>query len=70
MPLTSTVRDEIIDEDDLPRIKMTAHTPCFRSEGSGSYGRDTAVLIRMHQFDKVEMVRSSRPEDSMARWKR
>ncbi len=64
MPLTNLVRDEIIDEDDLP-IKMTAHTPCFRSE-AGSYGRDTRGLIRMHQFDKVEMVQIVRPEDSMA----
>ena len=44
---------------------MTAHTPCFRSE-AGSYGRDTRRLIRMHQFDKVEMVQIVRPEDSMA----
>lgn len=44
---------------------MTAHTPCFRSE-AGSYGRDTRGLIRMHQFDKVEMVQIVRPEDSMA----
>lgn len=58
------MRGEIIDEDDLP-IKMTAHTPCFRSE-AGSYGRDTRGLIRMHQFDKVEMVQIVRPEDSMA----
>ncbi len=64
VPLTNLVRDEIIDEDDLP-IKMTAHTPCFRSE-AGSYGRDTRGLIRMHQFDKVEMVQIVRPEDSMA----
>lgn len=58
------MRGEIIDEDDLP-IKMTAHTPCFRLE-AGSYGRDTRGLIRMHQFDKVEMVQIVRPEDSMA----
>ncbi len=64
VPLTNSVRDEIIDEDDLP-IKMTAHTPCFRSE-AGSYSRDTRGLIRMHQFDKVEMVQIVRPEDSMA----
>lgn len=64
VPLTNPVRDEIIDEDDLP-IKMTAHTPCFRSE-AGSYGRDTRGSIRMHQFDKVEMVQIVRPEDSMA----
>ncbi len=65
VPLTNLVRDEIINEDDLP-IKMTAHTPCFRSE-AGSYGRDTRGLIRMHQFDKVEMVQIVRQEDSMGR---
>ena len=63
VPLTNLVRDEIIDEECLP-IKMTAHTPCFRSE-AGSYGRDTRGLIRMHQFDKVELVQSVRPEDAM-----
>ncbi|MGU3413683.1 serine--tRNA ligase [Enterobacteriaceae bacterium C23F] len=63
VPLTNLVRDEIIDEDDLP-IRLTAHTPCFRSE-AGSYGRDTRGLIRQHQFDKVEMVQIVRPEDSM-----
>ena len=63
VPLTNLVRDEIIDEDDLP-IKLTAHSPCFRSE-AGSYGRDTRGLIRMHQFDKVEMVQIVRPETSM-----
>ena len=63
VPLTNLVRDEIIDEDSLP-LKLTAHTPCFRSE-AGSYGRDTRGLIRMHQFDKVEMVQIVRPEDSM-----
>ena len=63
VPLTNLVRDEIIDEDTLP-IKMTAHTPCFRAE-AGSYGRDTRGLIRMHQFDKVEMVQVVAPEDSM-----
>ena len=63
VPLTNLVRDEIIDEDDLP-IKLTAHSPCFRSE-AGSYGRDTRGLIRMHQFDKVEMVQIVRPEESM-----
>ncbi|UJD94128.1 serine--tRNA ligase [Lelliottia amnigena] len=63
VPLTNLVRDEIIDEDDLP-IKLTAHSPCFRSE-AGSYGRDTRGLIRMHQFDKVEMVQIVRPEVSM-----
>ncbi|EPF18688.1 MULTISPECIES: serine--tRNA ligase [Cedecea] len=63
VPLTNLVRDEILDEDSLP-LKMTAHTPCFRSE-AGSYGRDTRGLIRQHQFDKVEMVQIVRPEDSM-----
>ncbi|MFB6434730.1 MAG: serine--tRNA ligase [Candidatus Malihini olakiniferum] len=63
VPLTNLVRDEILDEDTLP-IKMTAHTPCFRSE-AGSYGRDTRGLIRMHQFDKVELVQIVRPEESM-----
>ncbi|CFQ29169.1 MULTISPECIES: serine--tRNA ligase [Yersinia] len=64
VPLTNLVRDEILEEESLP-LKMTAHTPCFRSE-AGSYGRDTRGLIRMHQFDKVEMVQITRPEDSMA----
>ncbi len=64
VPLTNMVRDVIVDEADLP-IKMTAHTPCFRSE-AGSYGRDTRGLIRMHQFDKVELVQVTKPEDSMA----
>ncbi|MDO5351422.1 MAG: serine--tRNA ligase [Succinatimonas sp.] len=62
VPLTNMVRDEIIPEDQLP-IKVTAHTPCFRSE-AGSAGRDTRGLIRMHQFDKVEMVQIVKPEDS------
>ena len=62
VPLTNMVRGEIIPEDQLP-IKVTAHTPCFRSE-AGSAGRDTRGLIRMHQFDKVEMVQIVRPEDS------
>ncbi|WP_040977457.1 serine--tRNA ligase [Necropsobacter massiliensis] len=64
VPVTNLVRDEILDEADLP-LKMTAHTPCFRSE-AGSYGRDTRGLIRMHQFDKVEMVQIVAPEKSMA----
>ncbi|AKJ42633.1 serine--tRNA ligase [Pragia fontium] len=63
VPVTNLVRGEILDEDVLP-LKMTAHTPCFRSE-AGSYGRDTRGLIRMHQFDKVELVQIVRPEDSM-----
>jgi seryl-tRNA synthetase len=52
VPLTNIARDEIFAAKELP-IKMTAHTPCFRSE-AGSYGRDTRGLIRQHQFDKVE----------------
>ncbi|KYP97809.1 seryl-tRNA synthetase [Sodalis-like endosymbiont of Proechinophthirus fluctus] len=63
VPLTNLMRDEIIEEDALP-LKMTAHTPCFRSE-AGSYGRDTRRLIRMHQFDKVEMVQVVKPAQSM-----
>lgn len=62
VPITNIYRDEIIDIDDLP-IKMTAHTPCFRSE-AGSYGRDTKGLIRQHQFEKVEMVCFSHPNKS------
>jgi seryl-tRNA synthetase len=63
VPVTNMVRDTITEEADLP-LKMTAHTPCFRSE-AGSYGRDTRGLIRMHQFDKVELVQITKPEDSM-----
>lgn len=62
VPLTNIVRDEIVDAKSLP-VKMTAHTPCFRSE-AGSYGRDTRGLIRQHQFDKVELVQLVKPEDS------
>ena len=62
--LTNTVRDEIVPLDALP-IKLTAHTPCFRSE-AGSYGRDTRGMIRQHQFDKVEMVQIVHPEKSYA----
>lgn len=54
VPVTNIARDAIYDAADLP-IKMTSHTPCFRSE-AGSYGRDTRGMIRQHQFDKVEMV--------------
>ena len=64
VPLTNFARDEILDEADLP-VRMTAHTPCFRSE-AGSSGRDTRGLIRQHQFDKVELVQLVKPEDSMA----
>ena len=60
--LTNVVRGEILAEADLP-IKMTAHTPCFRSE-AGSAGRDTRGMIRQHQFDKVEMVQIVHPDKS------
>ncbi|MFN0124470.1 MAG: serine--tRNA ligase [Blastocatellia bacterium] len=62
VPLTNLHREEILPEKDLP-ISYTAYTPCFRSE-AGSYGRDTRGLIRQHQFDKVELVKITRPEDS------
>ena len=64
IPLTNTVRGQILDAAQLP-LKLTAHTPCFRSE-AGSAGRDTRGMIRQHQFDKVEMVQITRPEDSDA----
>lgn len=62
--LTNIVRDEILDAAQLP-LRLTAHTPCFRSE-AGSYGRDTRGMIRQHQFDKVEMVQIVDPEQSYA----
>lgn len=62
VPLTNTVRGEILSTSQLP-LKLTAHTPCFRSE-AGSYGRDTRGLIRQHQFEKVELVQITKPEDS------
>jgi seryl-tRNA synthetase len=60
--LTNTVRGEILSADALP-VKLTAHTPCFRSE-AGSYGKDTRGMIRQHQFDKVELVQIVHPERS------
>ncbi|MBX3657356.1 MAG: serine--tRNA ligase [Ramlibacter sp.] len=62
VPLTNLVRNEIVAEADLP-IRLTAHTPCFRSE-AGSAGRDTRGMIRQHQFDKVEMVQITHPDRS------
>lgn len=62
VPITNLLRDEIVDVDSLPR-KWVAHTPCFRSE-AGSAGRDTKGMIRQHQFEKVELVQATRPEDS------
>jgi seryl-tRNA synthetase len=64
VPLTNLVRDEILPADSLP-LRMTGHTPCFRSE-AGSYGKDTRGMIRQHQFEKVELVHVVRPQDSMA----
>jgi seryl-tRNA synthetase len=60
--LTNTVREQILDAAQLP-LKLTAHSPCFRSE-AGSAGRDTRGMIRQHQFDKVEMVQVTTPEQS------
>ena len=62
VPLTNLYRDEIIDGTRLP-VSVTAYTPCFRSE-AGSYGKDVRGIIRQHQFQKVELVKFSRPEDS------
>jgi len=62
VPLTNIYAGEILDGARLP-IKMAAYTPCFRSE-AGSYGKDTRGLIRQHQFDKVELVKITRPEES------
>lgn len=62
VPLTNMYRDEILKEEQLPLL-MTAYTPCFRRE-AGSYGKDTSGLIRQHQFNKVELVIYSKPEDS------
>ena len=62
VPLTNFVRDQVVAESALP-IKLTAHTPCFRSE-AGSAGRDTRGMIRQHQFDKVEMVQITHPDAS------
>lgn len=62
VPVTNFYRDEILDTESLP-IRMTAYTPCFRSE-AGAYGRDTRGLIRQHQFDKVELVKFAHPDHS------
>jgi len=62
VPLTNLVRESILDEQKLP-LCFVAHTPCFRKE-AGSYGRDTKGLIRQHQFDKVELVRIEKPQES------
>ena len=62
VPVTNLYRDETLDYDRLP-ISLTAYTPCFRSE-AGSYGKDVRGIIRQHQFQKVELVKFSKPEDS------
>jgi seryl-tRNA synthetase len=62
VPLTNIYRDEIVDEGRLP-LKLTAYSPCFRSE-AGSYGKDVRGIFRQHQFNKVELVKFVRPEDS------
>lgn len=62
IPVTNTVRDTILDADTLP-MQLACHSPCFRSE-AGSYGKDTKGMIRQHQFEKVELVWITRPEES------
>src|SRR5678809_1285933 len=62
VPVTNLYRDEILDAAKLP-ISLTAYTPCFRSE-AGSYGKDVRGIIRQHQFQKVELVKFTRPENS------
>ena len=64
VPVTNIVRDSILEDKDIP-ARYVCHTPCFRSE-AGSYGRDTRGMIRQHQFEKVELVQLTRPQDSMA----
>jgi seryl-tRNA synthetase len=64
VPVTNVVRDQIVDPKNLP-MKLAAHTPCFRSE-AGAAGKDTRGLIRQHQFEKVELVHVTRPQDSYA----
>ncbi|WLQ15505.1 serine--tRNA ligase [Hahella aquimaris] len=64
VPVTNLVREEILDAKELP-LKMTSHTPCFRSE-AGSYGRDVRGMIRQHQFEKVELIHVVAPEQSDA----
>ena len=64
VPVTNIYRDVILSNNDFP-VKMTAYTPCFRRE-AGSYGKDVRGLNRLHQFDKVEIVRIEKPENSYA----
>jgi seryl-tRNA synthetase len=62
VPLTNLYRDETLDEAKLP-VSLTAYTPCFRSE-AGSYGKDVRGIIRQHQFQKIELVKFAKPEES------
>ncbi|HCU98031.1 MAG TPA: serine--tRNA ligase, partial [Chloroflexi bacterium] len=62
VPLTNILRNKTLKETDLP-VNMTAHTPCFRAE-AGSYGKDTRGIIRQHQFEKIEIVKFSEPNNS------
>jgi seryl-tRNA synthetase len=64
VPVTNLYRDEILEDAMLP-VSLTAYTPCFRSE-AGSYGKDVRGIIRVHQFQKVELVKFVRPEESAA----
>ncbi|HZZ38631.1 MAG TPA: serine--tRNA ligase [Acidobacteriaceae bacterium] len=64
VPVTNLYRDEVLEEAELPAL-LTAYTPCFRSE-AGSYGKDVRGIIRQHQFQKVELVKFTRPEESDA----
>ncbi|MDP6952681.1 MAG: serine--tRNA ligase [Alphaproteobacteria bacterium] len=68
VPLTNLVREQILDASTLP-MRVTAHTPCFRAE-AGAAGRDTRGMIRLHQFDKVELVSIVAPDDSDAELER
>ncbi len=68
VPVTNLYRDEILDDARLP-ISLTAYTPCFRAE-AGAAGKDTRGIIRQHQFQKVELVKFTRPEDSDAEHER
>jgi seryl-tRNA synthetase len=62
VPVTNIHRDEVLSEDELP-VQYAAYTACFRRE-AGSYGKDTKGLVRVHQFDKVELVKFVKPQDS------
>ena len=62
VPVTNLIRDQIIESKNLP-LKYVCHTPCFRSE-AGSYGKDTKGIMRLHQFEKVELVQAVEASDS------